>query len=101
MQLFKGGPGQLGACLGDGAAMNRFRFGPEAAASGLAEKRAGFAIDALALATSRQRQQKDDERGESEFALTNKGLRGKMAVVRGKAVRNELEKSIQNGRKLA
>jgi hypothetical protein len=101
MQLFKGGPGQLSACLGDGAAMNRFRFGPEATASGLTEKRAGFAIDAFALATSCQRQQKDKQGGKSEFALTNKGLRGKLAVVRVKAVRNELEKSIQNGRKLA
>jgi hypothetical protein len=51
MHLFKGSPGQLGAGFGDGAAMDRLCFGPQATAPRLAEKRAGFAIDALVLTT--------------------------------------------------
>ena len=77
--------------------MNGFRVGPQATAAGMAEKSAGFAINALVLTTRGEREQKDEEDGKRQFALTNKGFGGKMEVFRGKAVRNELKKSIQNG----
>ena len=81
--------------------MNRFRIGPKAAASGLAEKGAGFTFNALALAAGNQRQQKNEEDWKRQFTLTNKGLGGKMEVFGGKTLGNQLKKSIQNGRKLA
>jgi hypothetical protein len=67
----------------------------------MAEKRAGFAVDALAFTAGGEGQQKDEEDGKRQFALTNKGLGGKMEVFRGKTVGNELKKSIQNRCKLA
>lgn len=77
--------------------MNRFRFGPQAAAAGMAEKRAGFAINPLAFTAGGEGQQKDEEDGKRQCALTNKGLGDKIAIFRGKTVSNELENSIQNG----
>ena len=62
----------------------------------MAEKRAGFAVDALAFTAGGEGQQKDEEDGKRQFALTNKGLGGKIEVFRGKTVGNELKKSIQN-----
>jgi hypothetical protein len=55
MHLFEGRPGQLGACFGDRAAMNRFRIGPQSAAAGMAEKGTGFAVNALVLAAGDKR----------------------------------------------
>lgn len=81
--------------------MDRFRLGPQATATGLAKKRAGFAVDARALAARRQRQQKNEEGGECEFALPNKGLRRGLDVFSGKSGRNELKKSSECRRKLA
>jgi hypothetical protein len=55
MYLFEGHPGQLGACFGDGAAMNCLCIGPQSAAAGMAEKGTGFAINALILAAGDKR----------------------------------------------
>jgi hypothetical protein len=77
--------------------MNGFRFGPQATAAGMAKKCTGFTVDALAFTAGSQREQKDEEDGKRQFALTNKSFGGKMKVFRGKTVGNELKKSIQNG----
>ena len=77
--------------------MNRFRLGPQTTTAGMAEKCTGFAVNALAFTARGEGEQKDEEDGKRQFALTNKGFGGKMEVFRGKAVRNELKKSIQNG----
>jgi hypothetical protein len=97
MHLFEGRPGQLGTGFGDCTAMYGFRFGPQATASGMAEKCAGFAVNALAFTAGGEGEQKDEKDGKRQFALTNKGFGGKMEVFRGKTVRNELKKIIQNG----
>ena len=62
----------------------------------MAEKRTGFAVDALAFTAGGEGQQKDEEDGKCQFALTNKGFGGKREVFRRKTVGNELKKSIQN-----
>jgi hypothetical protein len=55
MHLFEGRPGQLGACFGDGAAMNCLGIGPQPAAAGMAEKGTGFAVNPLVLAAGDKR----------------------------------------------
>ncbi len=62
--------------------MNRFRIGPKAAAAGLAEKGTGLAVNALTFAAGDKRQQKDEEDGQRQFALADKGLGRKMEVFR-------------------
>lgn len=51
----------------------RFRFRPKAATADPAEKGAGFAFHALALAAGDQRQQKDEQDGKRQFVLTDNG----------------------------
>lgn len=46
----------------------------------MAEKRTGFAVDALVFTAGGEGQQKDEEDGKRQFALTNKGLGKKMEV---------------------
>ena len=48
----------------------------------MAEKSAGFAINALVLTTRGEREQKDEEDGKRQFALTKEGFGGKMEVFR-------------------
>jgi hypothetical protein len=95
MQRFKGGPRQFGACFGDGAAVDGLRVRPQAAATGLTEKGAGFTVDALVLSAGRQRQQKNAQTGECQFAFANESLRRRRVVFSGKAGRNELKKSVK------
>lgn len=70
--------------------MNGFRLGPQATAAGMAEKGAGFTLHTLAFTAGSEGEQKDEENGKRQFALTNKGLGRKMEVFRGKTVGNDL-----------
>ena len=97
----EGGVGQFGAGLGDRAAVDRLRPGPQPAAAGLAEERARLAVHALALAAGRQRQQKDEEDGQREFALPNEGIRRCLDAFRGKAGGDQIEERVEKGGKLA
>jgi hypothetical protein len=54
--------------------MNCLGVGPQTTASGVAEKRAGFAVYTLALTAGRQGQQKDEKNRQREVALPNKSL---------------------------
>jgi hypothetical protein len=87
MQVFKGGPGQFRSRFGHRAAVNRFGLGPQAAAPGMAKKRTGFAVNALALTAGGQEQQKQKEFGTRELAVATKDLRRGVEGVR-KTVRN-------------
>ena len=97
----EGGVGQLGAGLGDRAAMDRLRLGPQPAAVGLAEERARLAVHALARAAGRQRQQKDEKDREREFPLPDKRLRRCLDAFRGKAGGDQIEERVEKGGKLA
>jgi hypothetical protein len=67
--------------------VNRFSFGPQAAAAGVTKEGPGFAVDALAFAAGGQEQQKQKELGTRELAVATKGLRRGGEGVR-KTVRN-------------
>ncbi len=87
MKAFIRSPGQFGARLGHGAAVDRFGFGPQVAAAGVKKERTGLAVDALALTAGGQEQQEQKELGERELAPARKGLRRSGEGVR-KTVRN-------------
>jgi len=48
----------------------------------MAEKCTGFAVNALAFTARGEGEQKDEEDGKRQFALTNKGFGGKKEVFR-------------------
>ena len=88
MELRKGVPRQLGAGLGHRAPMHSFRLGPEAAAPGVPKEGTGFAIHTLLSTAGREGQQKNEQRGQRQFALAAK-CRGRGNVVwRGKTAGN-------------
>ena len=82
VHLLEGGPGQLGACLGDRTAMDGLCFEPQATASGLAEKRPRLAVHAFALAAGCDRQQKNKQGRERELGLPDKRLGRSLEVFR-------------------
>ena len=77
MELFESSPGELGPGFGDGAPVDGFGVRPQTAPSRLAEKGPHLTVDALTLATGRQRQHEDDQAGQRQLALTNKCPRRK------------------------
>ena len=97
MDLFKGGPRDVGAGFGHRTAMNGLRVGPEPTAARLPEQRPDFAIDALALPAGGQRQQHHKERGQRQFPTSRKGRGGKQEVLGGKLIRNETKKRVEQG----
>jgi hypothetical protein len=48
----------------------------------MAEKGTGFAVNALAFTARGEGEQKDEEDGQRQFALTNKGFGGKQKIFR-------------------
>lgn len=61
---------------------------PETATPGLTEKRAGFGIYALALATGCQREEENEQNGKGEFPDSTERLCGKFDRGRKRAVSN-------------
>jgi len=88
VQLFTGRPGQLGARLGHGTAMDRRRRGPEAATTGLAKASTRVAVYPLAFAADREGEQNEEPHGKGKFPTATKRFRRSGYVLRGKPVRN-------------
>jgi len=73
MHLFKGRPGNVGTGFRQGTAMHGLRVGPEPTTARLPEQCADFAIHALALPTSGQKQQQYKECRQRQFSTSSKG----------------------------
>ena len=74
-QCFKGLPGNLGACLAQGASMGALPLWPQATSTGQGEELAEFGRHAFVPTTRDQRNEHNDKPGQRELAAAGEVLR--------------------------
>jgi len=100
MDIPEESPGNLLASMGECAAVDLLGIGPKSASPGCPEEITGFNVHALALPAGNQREDKSDELGDREFALSGK-IRAKSLGIRVDIFGDEVEKMCEDSAKLA